>query len=264
MKDRSPAHGQAVRRDEPRKRERVNVAGMPFDLLTVDEVDRLITERPGSEGFRYVVTPNVDHVVRSARSGYRGLYEAAWISVCDSRILARLSPIIGIRFPEVVTGSDLTRRVFEQYLDQGEQVTVIGADEAAISKLAHLYPHLVLRHHNPPMGFIRNEADVLKAVDFVLSNPSRFVFLAVGSPQQELLAQRLARAGARGIGLCIGASILFIAGVEKRAPVWMQRMSLEWLFRLIQNPRRLWRRYLIENPFVFFLVLKSRFAKKGS
>ena len=237
----------------------MDVAGTPFDLLAIEEVDRLITERPAGEVFRYVATPNVDHVVRSARKGYRHLYEGAWISVCDSRVLARLAPLVGVRFPEVVTGSDLTRRVFERHLDSGDQVTVIGSDDATILELRRRFPHLAIRHHNPPTGFIRNEANIADAVRFVLANPSRFVFLAVGSPQQELLAQRLADAGATGVGLCIGASILFVVGAEKRAPLWVQRLNLEWLFRFAQNPRRLWRRYFVDDPLVLALIAKQKF-----
>jgi UDP-N-acetyl-D-mannosaminuronic acid transferase (WecB/TagA/CpsF family) len=83
-------------------------------------------------------------------------------------------------------------------------------------------------HYDPPLGFDSNQASLDAAVDFVLANPSRFVFLAVGSPRQEILAAAIAAMGrASGIGLCIGASLEFIAGAAKRAPVWMQYAGLE-------------------------------------
>ena len=99
------------------------------------------------------------------------------------------------------------------------------------------------------MGFVRDPLAVLEAGQFVEHSPARFVFLAVGSPQQEILAQSIRRRGqAFGIGLCIGASLQFLTGEVKRAPVWMQRARLEWLYRLSQEPRRMWRRYLYEGP----------------
>jgi hypothetical protein len=89
-------------------------------------------------------------------------------------------------------------------------------------------------------------------------SPFRFCFLAVGSPQQEILAQQLkARGVVRGLALCIGASINFLTGDERRAPVWMQRSGTEWLFRLLQAPRRMARRYLVRGPRVFRLLFNA-------
>ena len=104
-------------------------------------------------------------------------------------------------------------------------------------------------HYDPPHGFERDPAALRTTVEFVLAHPARFVFLAVGSPRQEMLAAAIQATGrATGIGLCIGASLEFIAGAQPRAPVWMQRAGLEWLHRLGRDPRRLARRYLIDCP----------------
>jgi exopolysaccharide biosynthesis WecB/TagA/CpsF family protein len=99
------------------------------------------------------------------------------------------------------------------------------------------------------MGFIHDEAAIQAAVGFVQAHPARFVFLCVGSPQQERLAARIqATGGATGVGLCLGAALEFVTGAKRRAPAWMQRAHLEWLHRLGSEPRRLWRRYLLEAP----------------
>jgi exopolysaccharide biosynthesis WecB/TagA/CpsF family protein len=101
-------------------------------------------------------------------------------------------------------------------------------------------------------------------VAFVLAHPARFVFLAVGSPQQEVLAAAIAATGrATGIGLCIGASLEFLAGGSRRAPRWMQRCGLEWLFRLCRDPRRLAHRYLIHSPAVLAMLLRARLSGAG-
>ena len=101
-----------------------------------------------------------------------------------------------------------------------------------------------------------------EAVDFVLAHPARFVFLAVGSPRLEMLADAIRATGrAQGLGLCIGASLEFMAGVERRAPVWMQRAALEWLHRLSHHPLRLARRYLLASPPIFRLLLGERLRR---
>ena len=115
------------------------------------------------------------------------------------------------------------------------------------------------------MGFARDPAAMAAAVAFVLDHPARFVFLAVGSPAQERLAAAIAATGrARGVGLCIGAGLDFLAGAERRAPRWMREAGLEWLFRLATNPRRLWRRYLRDSPVVLRLLLRERLAARSA
>jgi exopolysaccharide biosynthesis WecB/TagA/CpsF family protein len=90
-------------------------------------------------------------------------------------------------------------------------------------------------------------------------SPFRFCFLAVGCPQQETIAQALrARGSAKGLALCVGASLNFITRDEKRAPVWMQKLALEWLYRLLGDPKRLARRYLIRGPRVFAHLRRSQ------
>jgi N-acetylglucosaminyldiphosphoundecaprenol N-acetyl-beta-D-mannosaminyltransferase len=113
-------------------------------------------------------------------------------------------------------------------------------------------------HHSPPLGFEHDASAFTATVQFVENNLARLVFLAVGSPRQELLAQALvARGIATGTGLCIGASLDFLAGGEWRAPVLVQRAGLEWAWRLVQNPRRLWRRYLVDDLAIFGLLWRE-------
>jgi UDP-N-acetyl-D-mannosaminuronic acid transferase (WecB/TagA/CpsF family) len=109
------------------------------------------------------------------------------------------------------------------------------------------------------MGFDRDPDGMQRTVEFVLAHPARFILLAVGSPRQERLAAAIAATGqATGTALCIGASLNFLAGVEQRAPQWMRRVGLEWLNRLANNPQRLGRRYLLDNPPIFALLLRER------
>ncbi len=133
-----------------------------------------------------------------------------------------------------------------------------------MAELRRRYPGIDYHQHIPPMGFIRNEVARAEAVTFIENSKAHYTFLAVGFPQSELLAADVVDRGkAVGVGLCIGASIEFIVGIKQRAPLWMQKLSLEWLFRLISEPRRLWRRYLVEGPAIFALVLRWRLTGRG-
>jgi exopolysaccharide biosynthesis WecB/TagA/CpsF family protein len=112
------------------------------------------------------------------------------------------------------------------------------------------------------MGFIASEHEVRKCVDFVVKAQAPLIFLAVGMPQQEILAGHIAdHPQARGVGLCIGASIDFLTGKQRRAPVWVQKAGLEWLHRLLSDPRRLASRYLVECPRIIFYLIWSRRGK---
>jgi N-acetylglucosaminyldiphosphoundecaprenol N-acetyl-beta-D-mannosaminyltransferase len=133
---------------------------------------------------------------------------------------------------------------------------MVGGSALQAQELRAHYGLKALHHIDPPMNFIHDEAAVescLRAIEAI--SPFRFCFLAVGSPQQEIIAQKLKERGvARGLALCIGASINFITGVEKRAPPWIRKSGFEWLFRLIQNPKRLAKRYLLRGPRIFLLL----------
>jgi exopolysaccharide biosynthesis WecB/TagA/CpsF family protein len=215
----------------------------------------------GHERYGYVVTPNVDHLIRYYEDvSFRAQYRAADFILMDSRFAARLVRLLkGVRLP-VCTGSDLTAQLLERVVQPSDRIVMIGGSDAQAQQITAKYGLTNVRHHNPAMGFIKDPAAVEACLEFIESaSPFRFCFLAVGSPQQEVIAQQLrARGIARGLALCIGASLNFISGLEKRAPVWMQRMALEWLYRLVLNPKRLAGRYLIRGPRIFGHLRRSR------
>lgn len=215
----------------------------------------------GQDRFGYVVTPNVDHLIRYYEDPtFRAQYRAADFILMDSRFAARLVRLLkGVRLP-VCTGSDLTAQLLANVIQPDDRIVMIGGTDEQAQQIAAKFGLKDLQHHNPPMGFIKDPTAVEDCLKFIESvSPFRFCFLAVGSPQQETLAQALrARGTAKGLALCIGASLNFITGHEKRAPLWMQRLALEWLFRLLQNPKRLARRYLVRGPRIFAHLRRSR------
>jgi exopolysaccharide biosynthesis WecB/TagA/CpsF family protein len=179
------------------------------------------------------------------------------LRLLDSRVVAGMGGVIGLPMPPVVTGSDLTEALLLALMR--ERVTIIGLAPEWLPALVKRYGIPRPAHHNPPPGFEHDPAAFAAAVQFAVSHPARITFLAVGSPRQERLAAAIAASGqATGIGLCVGASLEFLAGGRRRAPVWMRRTGFEWLHRLLTNPRRLARRYLLDSPAIIPLLLRER------
>jgi N-acetylglucosaminyldiphosphoundecaprenol N-acetyl-beta-D-mannosaminyltransferase len=236
--------------------EAVYFLGSRFDPGSIEEaVCDILAETRGC--FKYVVTPNVHHMVRLLEDPdtMQPLYERAWRVFCDSRVLSGVAWFSGRCLP-VITGSDLTARLIARAGEQRLTIAVIGPTAAACAALGRRYPSVNVVCHTPPMGFIKSEREVQKCVDFVVETQAPLIFLAVGMPQQEILAQHIAdHPQARGVGLCIGASIDYLTGKQRRAPVWVQKAALEWLHRLLSDPRRLASRYLIECPRIFFYLI---------
>jgi len=243
----------------------VPLLGLDFADLSMAAVLRWLDSRPEGIPFGYVVTPNADHLVRIRRQPWlRPLYHDALMRLLDSRVVARTARVAGLEAPAVLPGSDLTARLVQEVILPNEPVTILGMTEDAVAALANRWGLRRIAHHNPPMGFEQDPAEMERALCFIEEHPARFTFLAVGSPRQEMVAQALVGRGrARGTGLCIGASLLFLSGHERRAPLPVQWAGLEWGWRLAQDPRRLARRYLVDSPAVIRLLLREAMAKRS-
>ncbi len=228
---------------------------MEFDLWGLGEVVGYCRKRTDNDAFSYIVTPNVDHLVRldGEREVFSPLYQAASLRVCDSRILQVLAKKSGFDLP-LCPGSDLTEHLFDNIISQDEIVNIIGGDDELVKQLVRRYGLNRINHHQPPMGLRNKPNAVQEAAEFIAKKPARFTFICVGSPQQEMIAKAaLDIENCKGFGLCVGASLDFLTGRAKRAPKFMQNLRLEWLYRLLSEPKRMWRRYLIESPKIFFI-----------
>jgi N-acetylglucosaminyldiphosphoundecaprenol N-acetyl-beta-D-mannosaminyltransferase len=167
-----------------------------------------------------------------------------------------------LRTAPVVRGTDLVEVLLTQYLKPGERLTVIGMQEMLLPSLRQRCSGIEIAHHNPPMGFDSDPVAFATAVRFAVEHPARFTVFAVGMPRQERLAAAIAATGqAHGVGLCVGSALEFLVGAHRRAPRWMCEAGFEWLYRMMREPRRLARRYLVQCPPVFGLLLHERRAR---
>jgi exopolysaccharide biosynthesis WecB/TagA/CpsF family protein len=253
------------------RRRQSRTRAMPPTIVRLHDYDLTgfsnVAAEFGSETFAFVVTPNVDHLIRFCDDeSFRALYAEAGFILNDSRFLSRMVSIAkGVQL-RVCTGSDLTEKLLSKVVRVDDCIVLVGAKPVQAQQLAHRYGLRSLRHFEPPMGFINDPEAVEACLRFIeAQSPFRFCFLALGCPQQEILANKLRERGiARGLTLCIGASIDFMTGVERRAPQWVQRAALEWAFRLLQHPRHMAKRYLIRGPRIFLLLKHIKFELLGS
>jgi exopolysaccharide biosynthesis WecB/TagA/CpsF family protein len=219
-----------------------------------------VAARFGTQKYGYVLTPNVDGFIRLHESeSCRAAYAQASHVLLDSRVAGFVFRLAHRLQVPVCPGSDLTAALLHHVIGADDRVLLIGSTEKQAQILRDRFGLKHLIHHNPPMGFIRDPAAVEACLQFIESaSPFRFCLIAIGDPQGFMIAHRLAeRDRARGLAFIIGASIDFITGHQRRAPAWMQRMGLEWLYRLSRNPRRLAWRYLVRGPKFFFYYLST-------
>ncbi len=241
--------------------------GLPIARLTLDQTVDAVLASADAARFSYVVTPNVDHVVRLDRlqragdplgAAFAAAYADAGLVLCDSRILQRLAKLSGIDLT-LVPGSDLTRVLLADPRTRGRTVAIVGGSETLVVALREVAPGIAFTQLRPPMGVLRDPVAMAAIEAFVAEQRADVVLFAMGAPQSEIAAHRCRQAGrSRGIGLCIGASLEFVISEKRRAPVWMQRLGMEWAFRLGSEPRRLWRRYLVEGPRIFAIWARQR------
>lgn len=228
-----------------------------------EEILRIIKEKrlPKSS---YVVTPNADHFYRLDKSNdseFKESYKNADLRICDSRIIKKLSLLEAKKINHVTPGSDLTKMILESSWAKNIDMLLVGPEPHEAETVKRRYNLPRLQHYTPPMGFIKNEAETSKCIDIINKSKADIVFLAVGSPQQEILANRVKKSAdsqqSASILLCIGASFDFLSNKISRAPRVIQHLHLEWLHRALSDPKRLIPRYWNNFLWIISYIIKK-------
>jgi len=251
---------------------KLNIFGIAIDRLTLSEAveQTLVTALHRSDTCKYVVTPNVDHIVKLQEdSVFMQSYQSAHAVYADGKPVVMVSALLGQRLPGVVPGSDLVPALFDEAvrLKQTLSVYLLGAAEGvgaqAASRIEHQWgPWVkVVGVLSPPLGFENDVAQCAKIVADINSKSPDVLVLGLGAPKQEIWIHQHHQCIRAGVALCVGATIDFLAGHKKRAPLWVRRLALEWVYRILQEPRRLARRYaydIVVFPRILFKEIKSR------
>jgi N-acetylglucosaminyldiphosphoundecaprenol N-acetyl-beta-D-mannosaminyltransferase len=274
--DRRASSRATDRRRRPRRR--VELMGLPVDQLTERDtietvIDACIAGRGGC-----LFTPNLHHMQAYATGADGAVYSrsaelpGARLVVADGMPLIWASKLRGTPLPERVAGSNLIWSLTARAADKGASIFLLGgnpgAAEACAERMRAQYPRVrIAGCMSPPHGFETDKRAIEEIALTLRAAAPEIVYVALGFPKQEELALQLAAEMPTTWFVGVGISFSFVSGEVQRAPRWMQATGLEWVHRLVQEPRRLFRRYIVDGlPFaarMFAHALRSRFGRNA-
>lgn len=247
---------------------RIELQGVWFHAITEQGcIEHILGELTAGRG-GVVVTPNVDHLRRRGRDlSFLALLAEANLVVADGMPLVWASRLQGTPLPQRVAGSDLISSLSAAAASQGRSVYLLGGDPGTAQGASYIlrdrYPQLrVAGTSCPPVGFDKEETKLARVAEELIHAKPDIVYVALGSPKQELLIDRMRRVLPGAWWLGVGVSFSFLCGEVQRAPLWMRKWGLEWVHRLLQEPRRLFKRYVVVGmPFAATMLMRA--AVKG-
>lgn len=246
---------------------RADICGVMVDIISRKELLDAVMIRAERRTPGYIVTPNVDHICLCRRNAeFKRAYEESYLVVPDGMPLIWSSKMLGTPLVQRLNGTDLVYAISERAAAEGRSVFLLGAAEGvpgeAAERLTSLYPGLrIAGIYSPPMGFEKSADENAEIVDRLRAAGPDICFVAVGSPKQEIWMRQYCEESGVPLMIGVGASLDFIAGRKRRAPRVFQKAGFEWLWRLCTEPRRLWRRYLVDDM-LFFVLLARQYASR--
>jgi N-acetylglucosaminyldiphosphoundecaprenol N-acetyl-beta-D-mannosaminyltransferase len=248
--------------------EKNRALGVPFNLISFENamseiIDIAVHKNFKSDLMAYIFTPNVQHLyLYDTNYEFRQAYESAELSLIDSMPMLWVARRVVKKTVEKISGSDLFVKLLPILLEKGMRVTLFGGAQGAAEKAHTIICNGQIQHDmvqilSPEFGFESDSKKNQNIIDTINGFKPHVIFVALGSPKGELWIYRNQSQLKAGLAIGVGAAFDFAAGVQKRAPAWMQKIGLEWLFRLFTNPNRLFKRYLITNCYYFKKLLFS-------
>jgi N-acetylglucosaminyldiphosphoundecaprenol N-acetyl-beta-D-mannosaminyltransferase len=263
--DQPRAVDEPIPRGEARVTERISILGVPLDNVTMEEAIQGIVERLDDEAPRQVCFVNADCVnVACRNTQYREVLCNASMTLADGIGLKLAGLAFGRKIRDNVNGTDLFPRLCAKLAGTGKGTFLLGARPGACERVrdwvVRCYPEMAIAgcHHGyfPP----EDEAGV---VGRIADSGAALLLVAFGAPRQELwIARHLDKLGVK-VAMGVGGLFDFYSGRIPRAPLWIRNLGMEWLFRLRQEPGRLWKRYLLGNPRFLARVARDRIRRRS-
>ena len=243
---------------------RTDILGVRYDVARFEETADALCARRGALRGEYVCVGNVHTTVMAHDDpAFCAAENGAYRMLADGRPLSIVQRRRGFKEAEQVTGPDLMRAILERSVKGGYTHYYYGSTAETQAKLrarlAALYPGLRVLGGEPSVFRPLTDEENGALISRINALQPDFVWVGLGAPRQELFMQ--ANSGrVRALMLGVGGAFDVYADNVRRAPKWMQRMCLEWLFRLLQEPKRLLKRYLVTNTRFLYLLWKERKA----
>lgn len=236
-----------------------------IDSLTADEATSVIDSFVKERTPRYVVTPNSDIVVKMQKDGE--LLDAcneADLILTDGEIVVKLAAFLGKKIKERVPMTDFVWNVLDLANEKGYKVCLFGGREDVLekgtSRIRSKYPNLqIVDSYSPKFGFEKNGKELDTVLDRLKRCGADILLVFLGCPKQEKFLARYHKSIQIPVSITMGGCIDFIGNDNiKRAPLWMQKAGLEWFFRFMMEPKRLFKRYFVDDMTIFPLVMKYK------
>lgn len=243
---------------------RIKFLNTEVDNLTMNEAVQKIEQLILNKKPSYVVTPNVDHIVKlETDKEFQKVYKEADLILIDGMPLIWISKLKKNPIKEKVSGSDLFPEVCKLSANKGYKVFLLGAAEGvaamAAENLKKRYNGLnVVGTYSPSYGFEKKKDEIRKIIKMINEVKPDILAVGLGAPKQEKFLYNYIKQLNVPVALAIGASIDFESGNINRAPKWMQKIGLEWFYRLCKEPRRMFKRYIIDDIKIIKIFIKYR------
>ena len=249
----------------------VQLRGMPIHAITRAQTAKHLINCSLQNTGGWVVTPNLDILRRHAKSvSFRNLIATSTLNVPDGMPLVWASRLKGQPLTERVNGTDLMVDLCEAAAEAGQSVFFLGGNPGSAEKAAEVlqakFPGLqVAGCHCPELGFETDIDTIAEIGELIFAAQPDFVFVGLGSPKQDVLINMLRLKLPNVWWLGVGVSFSFVAGEISRAPDWAKNNGLEWFYRFLAEPKRLFKRYILHGvPFLVSTLVISGFERLWS
>jgi len=248
---------------------RIEFLGSPMDSLSMTDTVNIIENKVAQGEFFQHVVVNVAKLVHMQKDSVL----AESVKACDMINIDGMGVVLGARLcghnvPERVAGVDLFHNLLAMSAKRNFPVFLLGASEEVVSKtsetVSNLYSGLNIVGYHHGYFFGNKEGDDEEAVvNKIKASGAKLLFVAITSPKKETFINKWQDKLGVDFVMGVGGTFDVVAGKVKRAPLWMQKYGLEWLYRIIQEPGRMWKRYLVTNSTFLYLLIKEKFKTKN-
>ena len=235
-----------------------------IDNITLDETMDYIETCILNKTIGQIITLNVDQIVRIEWDDYfKKICENCELLLVDGHPLMWIAKLYGRPFKEKICGSDLVPILCQMAAEKEYSVFFLGAAPGVAKKAADILQkqHKKLKVagvYSPPIGFEKDRIEIKKINNILRNSGADMLFVGMGVPKQDIFIYENMHEYKIPMSFSIGGAIDFIAGEQKRAPKWMCNHGLEWLYRLYSNPKKMFKRYIIDDRKIFYLAWKYR------
>ena len=245
--------------------DRIQFMNIMIDNVTVQEAVDYARSCIENDQHIYVVTPNVDHIVKLQKDEkFLTAYQKAGLVAVDGTPIMLVARKYKTPLKEKITGPVLTEEIIKMAAEYGYSIFFLGAGEGvgemAANNLLKKYPFRYVGYYSPPFGFEKDDTERKHIIDVVNQSKADIVIAGMGSPKTEIFLSEVCQELHCHVSLSVGAAIDFFAGTVKRCPKWINRIGMEWFYRFLKEPKRMFKRYFVDD--IAFIGLIGKYKKR--